>query len=104
MEKENFIRMIENSVEFKLLDKVAKEEITVKDAVQDLMNMTMSALSIRGLNKQGGIGLLDYNVSLTVMELAQRLEPSKHTNLIDFILHLQKQVAIDTSRNEPLKV
>jgi hypothetical protein len=33
MGKENFIRMIENSVEFKSLDKVAKEEITAKDAV-----------------------------------------------------------------------
>jgi hypothetical protein len=104
MGKENFIRQIENSVEFKFLDKVVKEEITAQDAVQDLINITMSALSIHGPNKQGGIGLPDYNVSLTVIELAQRLEPSKHTKLVEFISHLQKKVAVDPSTNEPLRV
>ena len=109
MGNEDFIRQIENSVEFKFLDKVVKEEVTAQDAVQDLINMTMSALSINGPNKlgglgQGGIGHPDYNVSLAVMELAQRLEPSKHTKLVEFISHLQKQVAIDPSSNEPLRV
>lgn len=37
MGKENFIRQIENSVEFKFLDKVVKEEVTAQDAVQDLI-------------------------------------------------------------------
>jgi hypothetical protein len=104
MGKETFIRQIENSVEFKLLDKVVKAEVTVQDAVQVLINMTMNALFIHGPNKQGGIGLPDYNVSLAVMELAQRLEPSKHIKLVEFISHLQKQVAIDPSTNEPLRV
>ncbi|RHZ68722.1 hypothetical protein CDV55_105436 [Aspergillus turcosus] len=104
MGKENFIRQIENSVEFKLLDKVVKEEVTVQDAVQEVINMTMTALSIHGPNKQGGIGLPDYNISLAVMELAQRLEPSKHIKLVEFVSHLQKQVAIDPSTNEPLRV
>lgn len=104
MGKENFIRQIENSVEFKFLDKVVKEEVTASYAVQDLINMTMSALSIHGPNKQGGVGLPDYNVSLAVMELAQRLDPSKHTKLVEFISHLQKQVAVDPSTNEPLRV
>ncbi|KAJ5210227.1 hypothetical protein N7491_010034 [Penicillium cf. griseofulvum] len=66
--------------------------------------MTMSALSIHGPNKHGGIGLPDYNVSLAVMELTQRLEPSKHTKLVEFIPHPQKQVAVDLSTNEPLRV
>ncbi|KXG51331.1 Protein of unknown function DUF3632 [Penicillium griseofulvum] len=104
MRKENFIRQIENSVEFKLLDKVVKEEVTVQDAVQEIINMTMSALSIHGPNKQGGVGLPDYNVSLAVMELTQCLEPSKHTKLVEFILHLQKEVAVNPSTNEPLRV
>lgn len=104
MGKSNFIRQIENSVEFKFLDKVVNEEVTAQDAVQDLIGMTMSALSIHGPNKHGGIGLPDYNVSLTVMELAQRLEPSQHTKLVEFISHLQKQVAVDPSTNEPLRV
>ncbi|PKX89052.1 DUF3632 domain-containing protein [Aspergillus novofumigatus IBT 16806] len=104
MGKENFIRQIENSVEFKLLDKVVKEEVTPQDAVQEVINMTMTALSIHGPSKQGGIGLPDYNVSLGVMELAQRLEPSKHTKLVEFVSHLQKQIAVDPSTNEPLSV
>ncbi|KAJ5123972.1 uncharacterized protein N7515_007797 [Penicillium bovifimosum] len=104
MGKDNFIRQIENSVEFKSLDKVVKEELTAQDAVQTIIDMTMSALSTHGPNKQGGIGLPDYNVSLAVMELAQRLEPSKHTRLVEFISHLQKQTAVDPSTNEPLKV
>ncbi|KAF9893071.1 hypothetical protein FE257_012482 [Aspergillus nanangensis] len=104
MGKENFIRQIENSVEFKLLEKVVKEEGTAQDAVQDVINLTMRALSIHGPNKLAGIGLPDYNVSLAVMELAQRLEPSKHTKLVEFVFYLQKQVAVDPSTNEPLKV
>jgi hypothetical protein len=104
MGKENFIRQIENSVEFKLLDKVIKDEVTAQDAVQEVINMTMTALSIHGPNKQGGIGLPDYNISLAVMELAQRLEPSKHTKLVEFVSHLQKQTAVDPSTNEPLTV
>ncbi|KAF9883316.1 hypothetical protein FE257_003734 [Aspergillus nanangensis] len=104
MGKETFIRQIENSVEFKLLDKVVKEEGTAQDAVQDVINLTMSALSIHGPNKQSGIGLPDYNISLAVMELAQRLEPFKHIKLVEFVSHLQKQVAVDPSTNEPLKI
>ncbi|GES65082.1 hypothetical protein ATEIFO6365_0009057700 [Aspergillus terreus] len=104
MGKENFIRQIENSVEFKLLDNVIKKDATAQDAVQDVIDMTMAALSIHGPNKQGGIGLSDYNISLAVLELAQRLEPSKHTTLVEFITQLQKQIAIDPSTNEPLRV
>jgi hypothetical protein len=104
MVNENFIREIENSAEFKMLDKVVKEEVTTQEAVQHLINMTMSELSTHGPNKMEGIGLPDYNVSLAVMELAQRLEPSEHTKLVEFICHVQKQVAIDPSTKEPLRV
>ena len=99
-----FIQQIENSVEFKLLDKVVREEVPAQDAVQDVISMTMSALFIRGPDKHGGIGLPDYNIFLAVMELAQRLEPSKNTKLVQFISHLQKQVAVDPSTNELLRV
>ncbi|EAU32211.1 conserved hypothetical protein [Aspergillus terreus NIH2624] len=104
MGKENFILQIENSVEFKLLDKVVRNDVTAQDAVQGVIDMTMTALSIHGPNKQGGIGLPDYNISLAVLELAQRLEPSKHTTLVEFITRLQKQIAVDPSTNEPLRV
>jgi hypothetical protein len=103
MGREDFIRQIENSVEFDFLDKVVKEEVTVQDAIQKVINMTMSALSIHGPKEQGGIGLPDYSVSLAIMELVQRLEPSRHTKLVEFITHLQKQVAADSATNKPLK-
>ncbi|KAJ5545080.1 hypothetical protein N7535_006531 [Penicillium sp. DV-2018c] len=104
MGKDNFIRQIENSAEFTFLDKIVKEETTVQDAIQNLVDLTMSALSVHGPNKQGGIGTPDYNVSLAVMELAQRLEPSKHVRLVEFICHLQKQTAIDPATKESLRV
>jgi len=69
-----------------------------------LINMTMSVLSIYGLNKPHGIDLPDYNVSLTIRELAQRLDPSEHTRLVELGPHLQKQVAVIPSTNELLKV
>lgn len=102
--KDHFIIQIENSVEFKLLDRVVKGEVTVQDGVQNVIEMTMNALSIHGPEIWDQIGLVDYNISLATMELAQRLVPSKHTALVEFISHLQKQVAIDPSTNEPLKV
>ncbi|KAH1295445.1 hypothetical protein KXW98_005601 [Aspergillus fumigatus] len=104
MGKDNFIRQVENSAEFKLLDKVVKDQVTVQDAVQEVIDMTMTALSVHGPSKQGGIGVPDYNISLAVMELAQRREPAEHTKLAKFVSHLQKQIAIDPSTNEPLTV
>ncbi|KAJ5520482.1 hypothetical protein N7463_000935 [Penicillium fimorum] len=104
MGKEDFLRQIENSAEFKLLDKVVKEKVTPQDAVQEIINMTMTALSIHGPSKQSGVGLADYNVSLALMELTQRLEPSKHAKLVEFMCHLHKQVAVDPSTNKPLTV
>lgn len=104
MGKEDFLRQIENSAEFKLLDKVVKEEVTPQDAVQEIINITMTALSIHSPSKQSGVGLADYNVSLALMELTQRLEPSKHAKLVEFMCHLHKQVAVDPSTNKPLTV
>ncbi|KAJ6155099.1 hypothetical protein N7470_005665 [Penicillium chermesinum] len=106
MGKEDFIRQIENSDEFKLLDRVIKEEATVQDGVQNIVNVTMSALATHGPNNMNKIGLADYNISLATMELAQRLEPStgKHTKLVELLSHLQKQIATDPSTDEPLKV
>ncbi|KAJ5224086.1 hypothetical protein N7468_008628 [Penicillium chermesinum] len=63
MGKEDFIRQIENSDEFKLLDRVIKEEATVQDGVQNIVNVTMSALATHGPNNMNKIGLADYNIS-----------------------------------------
>ncbi|KAJ5475728.1 hypothetical protein N7539_008015 [Penicillium diatomitis] len=104
MANQNFIRQIENSDEFKLLDAVVKDETTVQDAVQKMVDKTMEALALHGPTKHNGVGLPDYNISLAVLELAQRLDPSDHTKLVEFTTHLQQQQAIDSSTKEPLKV
>lgn len=101
---QKFIRQIESSSEFHLLDAVVKGETTVQDAVQRVVDSTLEALAAHGPTMQGGIGLSDYNVSLAVLEHAQRLEPSDHTKLVDFLAHLQQQKALDPSTQEPLKV
>lgn len=102
MGKQDFIRKIENSEEFKILEKVANQsDATPEGAVQQIASMTMAALAVHGPGAHGGV---DYNVSLALMELAQRLEPAEHLKLVDFVSALQKQTATDPSTSEPLKV
>lgn len=98
-----FIRELENSQEFILLNKLAHEATTIEDVIQHLVDETMTALAVHGPTKHNGVGLPDYNVSSALMELVQRLEPAKHKKLVEFVFQLQKQVAIDPSTNEPLK-
>ncbi|KAJ5287526.1 hypothetical protein N7478_003212 [Penicillium angulare] len=102
MTKEDFIQEFEKSDEFKLLDKVVNEEITMQDAFFHLLKLTMDQLSIYGPEDWNKFGTPDYNVACATVELAQRLEPSKHSKLVEFMYHLQKQVAIYPSTNEPL--
>ena len=63
----------------------------------------MTAFAAHGLDGRNGIGLVEYNVSLAVMELAQRLEPGKHGKLVEFVSKLQRQTATDPATGEPLK-
>ncbi|EPS27173.1 hypothetical protein PDE_02116 [Penicillium oxalicum 114-2] len=105
MSNKNFIRQIESMSEFKLLQTVVKGEIKIQDAVQKIVDRTMSTLpSASGATQRSDIGLTDYNVSLAVMELAQRLEIPDRARLVEFTIHLQEQVALDPASNEPLKV
>ncbi|GLB38024.1 putative protein of unknown function (DUF3632) [Lyophyllum shimeji] len=106
MGRQDFIKQIENSEEFKILAKVANQAdgATADDAVQQIAHMTMAALAARGPDVHGGVGLIDYNVSLALMELSQRLEPGKHRRLVEFVSILQKQTATDPSSGKPLKI
>ncbi|KAJ5291201.1 Protein of unknown function DUF3632 [Penicillium angulare] len=58
MTEDAFMRELENSPKFKRLETVTKEEtivwkeqISVQDTVQELVNMTLSTLSDHGPNK-----------------------------------------------------
>lgn len=47
-------------------------------------------------------GDVDYDLSLAIMALAQQLEPTKHTKLVEFLCSLHKVTATDPSTGEPL--
>lgn len=98
-----FRRQIENLEEYTIINQVVQNDITVDNAVQRLRDMTMAALDTHGPNARGGVGLVDYNTSLSVMELAQRLQPGQHGQLAGFMSRLQKEIAIDPTTGEPLK-
>lgn len=103
MGREKFFRRIENSEEFKILNKTANEaDATAEDALEQIVNLSMTALATDGPDPHKGVALVDYNVSLALLELAQRLEPAKHHKLVEFVSKLQKQTATD-STGEPLK-
>lgn len=107
MGKEDFIKRIVDSEEFKLLDKVVNEpeQVSTENAVQVVSDKTMAALASLGIKRPNdGYGLPDYNISLALMELTQRLEPARHHKLVEFVSKLQKQTARDPSTGEPLVI
>lgn len=104
MGRADFIKQVESSEEFKILDRVTKHDATVDDALQKVIDMTMVATTVHGPNSLQGAGLVDYNVALALMELSQRLEPAKHGKLVEFISKLQKQTATDPLTGEPQKI
>lgn len=102
--RERFIKQIETSEEFKVLEKVANQDgATPGDAVQRVIELTMAAHAADTGTRNKAAADVDYNVALVLVELAQRLEPTKHEGLVDFIYKLQKQTATDPSTGQVLK-
>ncbi|ETS77090.1 hypothetical protein PFICI_10964 [Pestalotiopsis fici W106-1] len=90
--------------EFKLLhDLVTKDEATARDAVQQVDKMAIAATAARGTGR-GVASLVDYNVSLSVLELAQQLEPTKQTKLVEFMSLLQQNEQKNPATGETLLV
>lgn len=56
------MRHIENLEEFKLLDRVANEETTPEDAVQQIINITMAAYASHGMDAKQGVEGVSYNL------------------------------------------
>lgn len=109
MKDEKFIKEVESFAEFKLVEKVVKGQRRVQDAChpgrrQEAVNFTLNIFSAAGKGHDWlGLGDSDYGISLSTLELAQRLEPSKQTKLVEFITRLHGQVAINPSTTETLK-
>ncbi|ORY61460.1 uncharacterized protein BCR38DRAFT_467420 [Pseudomassariella vexata] len=105
MGREDFYKKVLDSEEFKLLDKLANQaDATPEGAVQQVADMAMAAHATHSDDVHRGAGFVDYNVSLALLELVQRLEPAKHCKLVDFVSDLQKQTGTDPSTGESLKI
>ncbi|PGG96499.1 hypothetical protein AJ79_09559 [Helicocarpus griseus UAMH5409] len=103
----DFIEHIEDLEEFEILSKLANNEADTKvdNALEQILDLSTAAHAARNPKvATGGAAQVDYNVSLALMELAQRLEPVQHHKLIEFVTKLQRQTAIDPSTGEPIKI
>ncbi|KAF3018912.1 hypothetical protein E8E14_010368 [Neopestalotiopsis sp. 37M] len=90
--------------EFKLLHElVTKDEATARDAVQHALGLASAATAARGIGRNAA-GLVDYHVSVSVLELAQRLDPTKHSKLVELMSALQKHDHTDPSTGKPLEM
>lgn len=104
MGKEEFIKSIENSEEFKILSKLTNDaDSNVDDALEEVVSLSMTALTLHGPDSREGVSNVDYKISLALLELAQRLEPGKHMKLVEFVSKLQKRTVTDSEGN-PLKI
>lgn len=80
----NFMQEIESTTEFKTLATLIQDnDATVKDAVQQLCELILTP---KTTDRIGG----DWYISLSVLELAQRNDPSQHVKLVDFMYQLHK--------------
>lgn len=104
MGREGFIKRIENSDEFKLLDKLVNQaDASLEDAIQDVVNLSTIENPENPTDPHHGFSYVDYKVSLGLIELSQRLEPAKHRRLVEFVAELQTLTVIDPSTGEPFK-
>ncbi|KAK6218747.1 hypothetical protein LQW54_002671 [Pestalotiopsis sp. IQ-011] len=94
MLKQRWVSQFSATEEFKILnDLVAEVDATASGAVEQIV----------ALAKTSRPGLVDYHVSLSVLELAQHLTPDRHERLVDFMWQLQKQTLTDPTTGEPLQ-
>lgn len=96
MTREDFIKSIEGPQEFRILENL----VNGSDAILQIVSMTAAAFYSRD-NEE--CATVDYNISLALMELSQRLEPIKYNKLIQSLDKLQKQTATHPSTGETLK-
>ncbi|KAH8658339.1 hypothetical protein BX600DRAFT_514834 [Xylariales sp. PMI_506] len=106
--RRNLTKEIEEMDQFKLLLQVVsgggEHRLSPQDAVRQVKEWTLDAFLTKGLDVPFGPGFVDYNVSRSVIELAQRLEPSEQSRLIEFMLLLQKESVEDPATGEIIRI
>lgn len=93
---------IEDSPQYKILNDLVNTDTTVTNALNQIINLTITAHTSPNIQKYYTPRDIDYDLSLTIMALAQSLESTKHTKLVEFLCRLQKCMATDPSTGEPL--
>lgn len=95
---------MENSKQYKILnDLVISPDASVDNALDQITDLTISALAPSD-DENFTPGNVDYVISFTLMMLVQRLEPTKHSKLVQFLYGLQKRTVSDPATGEPLTV
>lgn len=99
-----FLRLMENSKQYQILkDLVNKPEASVDNALDQISDLALSAL-VASDDEAFTPGNVDYILSFTLMMLVQRLEPTQHSKLVQFLYGLQKRIVTDPATDEPLTV
>ena len=99
-----FLKSMESSKQYQILSNLANNpEASVGNALDQITDLTLSALAPSD-NEDLTPGNADYILSFTLMMLVQRLEPTKHSKLVQFLCGLQKRIVTDPATDEPLTV
>lgn len=96
------LESIEDSPQFKILNDLINTDTTVTNALHQSITLTITAHTAPNKENHYTPGDVDYDLSLAIMALAQQLEPTKHTKLVEFLCSLHKVTATDPSTGKPL--
>ncbi|KAI9035925.1 DUF3632 domain-containing protein [Aspergillus affinis] len=99
----SFIKTIESSEEFKILDKfVHYPEARVEGYVNQIIDQCNIAMIIDDKYPEEGVANVDTNLCWALLELAQRLPPSKQTKLVQMLAELQTRTVMHPVTGQPL--
>lgn len=97
-----FLKSIENSKQYQILNNLVNDpESSVENALDQITHLTLSALE-PSKDENFTLGNVDYVLSLSLLMLVQRLKPTKHSKLVQFLYGLQKRILTDPVTGEPL--
>lgn len=104
MENHDPLKEIVNPQQYKIIkDLVHNPDATVDNALQQIVDLILTAHATPNEEEYFTPGNVDYYTSLGLMNLVQDLEPTKHRKLVEFLYGLQKRTARDPSSGEPFR-
>lgn len=93
---------METYPEFKILETLVNDpKASPSDAVRQLLDLTTTAAST---HEYRDLGVHPWHTSLSLIEIAKRNPPSRHTKLVECIAKLQKTRVTNPRTDEPLKI